>query len=544
MNNEVLYCAGEHAINYHCLRTSTTRNPDGYCMMRPTLLPMISVLLFTFFGASLVAGAETASRPNILLIFCDDLGYADVGFNAKHYGVDTDVVTPNLDALAKRGTIFSQAYVAHPFCGPSRMALLSGRMPHTFGGQKNLPDVAKNLEDYNEKGVPENETLISTVLQQSGYRTSCIGKWHMGDAKAFHPNTRGFDEFFGFLGGGHMYYPSITDKVEPKINDYQYFLQRNGEDFKSPEGAYITDMFSEEAVKFVRREATKEEDKPFFLYLAYNAPHSPLQGKTEDLKLLYPKHKPANPGNGIDFRDYKKRQNYVAMMYAVDRGVGRIVKTLEDPNNDGDVTDSIIDNTLIVFLSDNGGKILQAGNNAPLQADKGSTLEGGIRVPMFMTWPGKVPADAVFPHPVLALDFYPTFAGLGGAAIPIDKKLDGKDIWKDFLTGRNSHQDETIFWLRHHGAGNEVAIRNGDLKAYRKNNGTWKVYNVRTDVGESKDIAKSNNEANPDFLSSRIAEGAVWAKTHKQPQWHDTKGSLDTWVENKMPKYDETFKAR
>lgn len=495
-------------------------------------------LAVVFCGMSVSIAEQRASRPNIVFILCDDLGYTDVGFNAKHFGVETDVVTPNIDALAKCGTIFPQAYVAHPFCGPSRMGLLAGRMPHCFGGQKNLPDVAKKLRDYNHKGIPESETLISTVLQRSGYRTACIGKWHLGDAKPFHPNTRGFDEFFGFLGGGHQYYPYLTDKVEPKVNDYQYFLKRNFDDVRSPEGAYLTDMLTDEAVKFVKRGTFK--NNPFFLYLAYNAPHSPLQGKTEDLKFLYPNHKPSNPGNGVDFRDYEKRQNYVAMVYAVDRGVGQIVATLNDPNEDGDSADSIMDDTLIVFLSDNGGKILQAGNNAPLLDDKGSTHEGGIRVPMFMHWPGEVPAGSVFDHPVLALDFYPTFAGLADAPVPEGKQLDGKNIWNNFLANRDPHKGETMFWLRHHGGGNEVAIRNGNLKAYRKNFGKWQVFDVTKDVGESTDMAKKH----ANFLSQRIAEGADWAKTHQEPLWHDTAAGLKSWADSLMPKYDETFRIK
>lgn len=501
-------------------------------------LETITALCVVLAVTSAYADKQTSKRPNIVFILCDDLGYADVGFNAKHFGVKTDVVTPNIDALAREGMIFSQAYVAHPFCGPSRMGLLAGRMPHCFGGQKNLPDVAKNLRDYNEKGIPESETLVSTVLQNSGYRTACIGKWHLGDAKPFHPNTRGFDEFFGFLGGGHQYYPHITDQVEPKVNDYQFFLQRNSDDYKSPEGAYLTDMLTDEAVKFMRKSTAAS--KPFFLFLAYNAPHSPLQGKTEDLKFLFPKHKPSNPRNGVNFRDYEKRQNYVAMVYAVDRGVAQIVDALNDPNQDRDQSDSIMNNTLIVFLSDNGGKILQAGNNAPLLDDKGSTHEGGIRVPMFMHWPGKVRAKSIFEHPVLALDFYPTFAGLANASIPDTKKLDGKDIWAHLLAGRNPHQGETLFWLRHHGGGNEVAIRNGNLKAYRKNFGKWQVFDVQADVSESADVANGNT----DFLKRRIADGAAWAKTHKEPQWHDTEAGLKSWIENQMPKHDSTFQAR
>lgn len=285
----------------------------------------------------------------------------------------------------------------------------------------------------------------------------------MGDAQPFHPNARGFHEFFGFLGGGHQYYPSVTDKVESKINDYQYFLQRNGKDERSPEDADLTDMLTDEAVSFMTKNAG--ENSPFFLYLACNAPHSPLQGKSEDLQFLYPDHKPANPGNGVDYRDYKPRQNYAAMVYAVDRGIARITEALNDPNKDGDESDSMTDNTLIVFLSDNGGNILQAGNNAPLQDDKGSAHEGGIRVPMFMHWPGNVPAGEVFEHPMPALDLYPTFADMANATIPANRQLDGKDIWNDLLAGRNSHDGETIFWLRHHGGGNEVAIRKGNLNS-------------------------------------------------------------------------------
>lgn len=495
-------------------------------------------ILLLSVSLGVISAQDATQRPNILLILLDDLGYADVGFNADLFGVKTDVVTPNIDAMAKGGTIFRQAYVAHPFCGPSRMALLSGRMPHGYGGQKNLPNESLNLEDYNKKGIPVEETLISTVLRRSGYQTGCIGKWHLGVAKPFHPNTRGFDEFFGFLGGGHQYYPSITDKVVPKVNDYQYFLERNGEDTLSPEGAYLTDMLTDEAVGFIGQKAVLEN--PFFLYLAYNAPHSPLQGKTEDLKYLFPDHAPESPGNGVNFQDYDARQNYIAMMYAVDRGIGKIDTALKDPNGDGDLSDSIRDNTLVVFLSDNGGKILQAGNNAPLQDDKGSTKEGGIRVPMFMSWPGTVPADEVFDYPVNALDFYPTFAGLGRADVPGDKIIEGKDIWADILEKRNPRPEKPMFWLRHHGGGNEVAIRMGNLKAYRKQFGAWKVFDVTRDIGEETNLAASHREV----LATMVARGKTWSKGAIDPQWHDNGNSRESWIRNGMPKYERTFEMR
>lgn len=503
----------------------------------------IFAFAFMIFAFVIVGSAEAnkktkETRPNIVLIFLDDLGYADVGFNAELFGVKTDVVTPNIDRLARSGAIFKQAYVTHPFCGPSRMGLLSGRMPHTFGGQKNLPNHCLNLHDFNSKGIPLDEKLMSSMLRDAGYITGCVGKWHMGASKPHHPNQRGFDQFYGFVGGGHQYFPWLSDKVTPKVNDYQYFLERNGKEFKSPEGEYLTDMLSDEAVRFVGDVAKKQ--KPFFLYLAYNAPHAPLQGKLEDLQHLYPNHKPANPKNGVDFKDYQKRQNYVAMVYAVDRGIEKIRSALNDPNEDGDDSDSIADNTLIVFLSDNGGKIAQAANNSPLQDDKGSTREGGIRVPMFMAWPGKIAAGKMFDYPVSSLDFYPTFANLAGAKIPNDKKLDGKNIWDDFMAGKNPRAEEPLYWLRHHGGGNEVAILQGNLKAYRKQFGAWNVFDVSTDVGESKDIAESNQKA----LQTMIANGLEWSKTHIPPRWHDTQAGLDSWNEKNMPQYERTFQMR
>ena len=512
-----------------------------------TMKPLLGVLI-GLCSSNLAPKADAAPasppRPNIVLIFCDDLGYADVGFNADLFGVKTDVVTPNIDSLAKAGTIFKQAYVAHPFCGPSRMALLSGRMPHTFGGQKNLPNHSLNLEDYNQRGIPVSETLMSTVLQRAGYATACVGKWHLGYAKPFHPNTRGFDEFYGFLGGGHQYFPSITDKVEPKINDYQYFLERNGKDIRSPEGDYLTDTLTDEAIGFIQTITTRNNEQrtknPFFIYLAYNAPHAPLQGKTEDLQHLHPDHQPANPSNGINWTDYGKRQNYAAMVYAVDRGVGRIVKALKDPNNDGSSVDSIESDTLIVFLSDNGGKILQAANNAPLRDDKGSAHEGGIRVPMFMHWPGHAPAGKVFDHPVSALDLYPTFAGLANARLPSGKNLDGRDIWSDLLAGTNPRPNEPLFWVRHHGGGNEVAIRSGSLKAYRKMFGAWKTYDIAEDISEAKDVARQSSQQ----LDKMIADGLKWSRTLRSPQWHDTKQGMLNWKQRRMPRFERTFRRR
>ncbi len=301
------------------------------------------------------AAVTNAPRPNIVVILCDDLGYSDVGFNGA-----TDIRTPSLDRLARNGTIFSSAYVTHPFCGPSRMGLMSGRYPHTYGAPFNLPNSGQGIEEYNKEGIPVSETLISTVLQDASYYTGAIGKWHMGITQPFHPNTRGFDDFYGFLGGGHMYFPERYRGIYERqsrtgkkyINEYVLPLEHNGKEVRETE--YLTDAFSREAVRFIQGAAA--DSQPFFLHLAYNAPHTPLEAKEEDLKQY---------ANITD----KKRQIYAAMVHAVDRGVGEVVDTLKSTSE--------FDDTLIIFLSDNGGKTSSGATNRPLSKGKGSVYEGG-----------------------------------------------------------------------------------------------------------------------------------------------------------------------
>ena len=215
-------------------------------MNRQTFLVCLSVLL----GIQAAFAAED-QRPNIVLILCDDLGYSDVGFNGAQ-----DIRTPNLDGLAKAGTVFTSAYVPHPFCGPSRMGMMTGRYPHAFGAPFNLP-VSSYVGVDENKGVSSSEELISLILKKSGYHTGAVGKWHMGDAALYHPNARGFDEFYGFLGGGHKYFPKVYQGINKRqvragntnINDYVLPLERNGEAVKETE--YLTDGLSREAADFV-----------------------------------------------------------------------------------------------------------------------------------------------------------------------------------------------------------------------------------------------------------------------------------------------------
>ena len=452
-------------------------------------------------------------KPNNLLILCDDLGYSDVGFNGS-----PDIITPELDKLAKNGTKFSSAYVVHPFCGPSRAALITGRYSHKIGAQYNLPDFNYNMED----GIPVEETFMSDVIKTGGYYTSALGKWHLGYGPQFHPNKRGFDDFYGFLGGGHEYFPAqYMPKYEVQVKNgnkkpFAYITPLDNNGKPAVETEYVTDALSREAIKNIKKAADLK--KPFFMYLAYNAPHSPMEAKEEDLKIF---ENIADP----------KRRTYAAMVYAVDRGVGEIVKKLKETKQ--------FDNTLIVFLSDNGGDLKYGATNYPLKGAKGDIYEGGYRVPMFFHWPNVVPAGKTFVYAISALDFFPTFAGLAGAKIPDSKKLDGRDIWADFLAGKSLHKDEMIYAARYRSGFSDFAARKEDLKIVKAGTAKWKVFDVRNDPGETKDLsAKYATE-----LSKMEAEAELWTKSHVKPLWFDNKKVEEMWNETNMPNYDKAFKS-
>jgi arylsulfatase A-like enzyme len=452
------------------------------------------------------------SRPNIILVMTDDMGYADVGFNGSK-----DIITPEIDKLANAGTICTSAYVAHPFCGPSRAGLLTGRYPHEFGSQFNLP---ANSEKTVGAGIPLSEKFISSVLQESGYYTGVIGKWHLGAVEGYEPKDRGFDDFYGFLGGGHNYFPEdYVTKYKQQVaagnkNIWEYLtpLQRNGVEVEEDE--YLTDELSHDAVRFVN-EASKK-DKPFFLYLAYNAPHTPLEAKAEDMEKF------------SNIKD-KDRRTYAAMVYAVDRGVGELVEALKATNQ--------YDNTLIVFLSDNGGRTDKGANNYPLRGVKGDTYEGGFRVPMFFHWPNHVPAGKKFEHPVTALDFYPTFAGLAKAKISQDKQLDGKNIWNELVKGENPRKGEMIFAMRHRNGFSDVGVRSDEWKATKAYKGGWKLYNINNDMGESKDLSSKY----PEQLNKMILGAQMWSKKHTEPLWYDPESLREIWKEQKMGDFLTTF---
>ncbi|MCM2678520.1 sulfatase family protein [Echinimonas agarilytica] len=454
-----------------------------------------------------------AERPNILWILVDDMGYGDVGFNGS-----TDIRTPNLDTLAQQGMTFDAAYNVHPFCGPSRAGLMTGRYPHMFGSQFNLPtsDISGGL------GIDSNETFISKTLQNSGYYTGVVGKWHLGETAEFHPHQRGFDEFYGFLNGGHSYFP---EKFKPQyekqreqglnlaIFPYLKPLEHNGKEVDEKE--YITDGLSREAVNFIEKAADKK-DQPFFLYLAYNAPHSPMEAKQEDMDQF------------PDIQD-EKRKIYAGMVYAIDRGVKRIVESLK-------ATDQF-DNTLIVFWSDNGGRPPLGASNHPLRGRKGSALEGGTRTPMLFHWPEKIKGGQHFKHPVSTLDFYPTFAGLAGAEVPKDKKLDGVDIWPSLKSNTTPRKGKMLYVMRHRYGFSEVSARRDNWKAVNIEGKRWELYDIEKDIGETTDLSAKY----PNVLREMVAEMEIWSWQHTQPEWFHIHAEGVQWREKSMPRFHETF---
>ena len=405
-----------------------------------------------FLGAAAAGGllkAAAARRPNIILILADDLGFADVGFNGCQ-----DIPTPNIDSLARGGVRFTSGCVSHPFCSPTRAGIMTGRYQQRFGHENNPRYDPRD----NVSGMPVSELSLAQVLAGAGYATGLVGKWHLGAAPHFHPMKRGFKETYSFIGGGHDYFKT---QMEDEPREYLVPIERDG----TPEALndYLTDALSREAAAFIRRHARD----PFFLYLAYNAPHTPQQSSEKYL----------NRFRGIQD---EKRRLYAAMLSAVDDGVGGVLATLKELRLESD--------TLIFFLSDNGGPVgINGSSNAPLRGAKGGLYEGGIRVPFAARWPGRLPAGRDFPHPVISLDILPTALGAAGARVPPAAKLDGVDLLP-YLTGASSAAPhERLFWRT--GGGMSFAVREGRFKLVRTPEGTTELYDLQADPGETKDLS-------------------------------------------------------
>ena len=426
-----------------------------------------------FLASLLLTASAFAAKPNVLLIVADDLGYHDLGFQGSK-----EIPTPNLDKLAAQSLVCTNGYVSHPFCSPTRAGIMTGRYQQRFGHENNPAWLPQDTV----AGLPLTETTYPQLMLKAGYTTGAVGKWHLGAHPQFHPNKRGFDEYFGALGGGHMYIPGTSGGAE-----YNIPLNRNGKD--EAQTKYLTEQFGDEASSFVERHAT--EAKPWMLYLAFNAPHTPLQAPQKWMDKF------------SQITD-KNRQTYAAMVCAMDEAVGEVLTKLDATKQR--------ENTLIYFVSDNGGPNLQAKSgsnftdNSPLRGAKGMVYEGGMRVPFLVSWPAKI-KPGKYDQPVIALDFLPTSLAAAESADLTPKNLDGVNLLP-FLSGeKTSAPHDTLFW-RSGGPGGNNAIRRGSLKLVRLGKAEPELYDLTTDIGESKNLAAEK----PEMVKELVSAIAEWEK--------------------------------
>lgn len=452
--------------------------------MRTTLA--LFALLFGPLAASHAGDAPKSARPNILIVFVDDLGYADIGVHGGKA-----VPTPNIDKLAASGVRCTSGYVSAPYCSPSRAGLLTGRYQTRFGHEFN-PHVGAE----EKLGLPLDQRTIANLLKAAGYATGLVGKWHLGFSKNHHPQSRGFDEFFGFLVGAHNF--TLRKEAEPKFaSAMSQNLIYRGRELAKVDG-FATDVFTDEAIDFMKR----HKSEPWFLYLAYNAVHTPLE-ISDKVKDRIP----------ADVKD-PARRGYLALLLGLDDSIGRILNYLQESGADR--------NTIVFFLSDNGGSgqspflAYNTGINWPLRGFKGQTLEGGIRVPFFVAWPGKLPAGKTYDHPVIALDILPTACSLAGAKTPAN--VDGVNLLP-YLTGeKKTAPHEALFWR----FGPQKAVRKGnwslvDWRDFQtKTSSGWQLYDLAKDIGQEKNLAAQH----PDLVAELSGLWKTWDAKNVAPLWH------------------------
>ena len=410
--------------------------------MKARVLFRLSLILASLAQAL----ASTASQPNIVIFYADDLGWGELGCQ----GFTKDIPTPHIDSLAKNGMRFTSGYVAATYCSPSRAGLLTGRYPTRFGHEFN--SVA------NVFGLRSDQTTMATRLKALGYATAAVGKWHLGSQPENRPTRRGFDEFFGTLNNTPFFHPTAFSDSRVS-NEVQAV--------KDPD-FYTTDAYAERSVDWIG----KNKDKPWFLYLPFNAQHAPLQAPKKYLER-FPK-----------ITD-EKRQLFAAMMAGMDDAIGRVMGSIRELG--------LEENTLVLFIADNGGPTASTtSKNGPLRGFKMTTFEGGPRVPYIAQWKGKIPAGKTYDLPVMNLDVLPTAIAAAGGKPEASWQLDGVDLMP-YLTGAETGRPhQTLYWR----FGPQWAIRDGDMKLVVSKGGSGRpeLYDLATDIGESKDLAAGQPE--------------------------------------------------
>ena len=410
---------------------------------------IFQILALWLCGAALSRAAE---KPNILVIVSDDQGYADAGFQGSKQSV-----TPHLDALAKSGVRCTSGYVTFPVCSPSRAGMLTGRHQSRFGHENN--PVYDPIDE--KEGLPLTEKLLPQFLKDAGYRTGWVGKWHLGSAPAFVPWARGFDESFGFIGGGHRF-----TGWQPNERQYTLPLIRSGKDI-SEVPPHLTTAFGDEAADFIRR----NKDKPWMLYLPFNAPHTPHEPSAERLEKF-------------SHIQNLQRRRYLAQISLLDDAIGAVTASLTETGQR--------ERTLIFFFSDNGGHTPSGSDNSPLRAMKGTLYEGGVRVPFIVSWPAKLPAGATYEQPVSSIDIFATALAAAGVEMPTDKKYDSVNIVPHLAGEVKTPPHERLMWRM--SKKQSFAIREGNWKLVRNGDTPPELFDLHADTSESKNVAAENAE--------------------------------------------------
>jgi len=437
-----------------------------------TLATMIkshrALLLAALCSACSTAQTESRpSRPHVVVIVSDDAGYADFGVQ----GAD-DIRTPRIDSIARDGVRFRDGYVSGPVCSPSRAGLMTGRYQQRFGHELNIPPKFSE-----ENGLPLTETTFADEMKAAGYRTIALGKWHLGYADKFHPCSRGFDSYWGFLQGARSYFPL---KKPTRLNRLLRDREVQPESFD-----YMTDELGRQAAKYIEERG----DEPLFVYLAYNAVHTPMHATEQDLE-------------GLD--GAQRRRKLVAMTHALDRSVGYVLDALDK--------EGIADDTLVFFVNDNGGATNNASENGALRGRKGTVWEGGIRVPFLARWPNGLPKGKVYDQPVIALDLLPTCLSAAGAERRGELPLDGVDLLPHLRGQSDGAPHEALLW-RHGDA--KWAVRCGAWKLVCNGGETPELYQLVDDIGETVDLAQQE----PARVAEMQSRFERWSEQLVAPRW-------------------------
>lgn len=416
---------------------------------------------------------KNSKKPNIIAIIIDDAGYADFGFMGSK-----DLETPHIDALAKSGVIFTDAHVSATVCAPSRAGLITGRYQQKMGFEAN------HTGDQNsgDLGLSDDATTIASVFKANDYQTVAIGKWHLGATETDHPNNRGFIDFYGFLAGGRSYFPLKNPTKE-------LMLQHNNK--RVIFDGYLTDVLGDYSVKYIE----KHKDKPFFMYLSYNAVHTPMHAKKVHLNK-YKNH---------------PRKELAAMTWSLDENVGKLIEKLKELQ--------IYDNTLIYFLSDNGGANNNDSSNGVLKGWKGNKFEGGHRVPFVMSWPAQLKENQTFNGMSSSLDIFTTSLAAANIETADKLALDGVDLMPYLKGIKNGNPHTELYWRKLE----ETAMRYNNFKLIQLEGYGKVLYDLSTDLSETKDLSK-NESQKTELLSNKLSN---WESQLLPPFWKEDQDWMD-----------------